>query len=253
MYVKRGNYTHANNEARFSVRKEAQYADNQTLIGTKWQVGIRGMKTGADVAALSASMIAMEAAYSVTTGNFQVLQNDGSTEVPLYKIDGSKTIGGIRMMRFNYALSDPAELTTYVNYEIDLEADFGGVGIIGGGNVGQSTILTWSESLSIRGTGGPRFVVREARNGTPQKQIVSQRTPVFATQRGEAVGLFTWPSPSQPIWPQHLSAPDVDVQRTSASSVGGQGNQQQRREYRVSWVYQYQSIGQLTASPATGF
>ncbi len=252
MYLKRGSYTHQNNEATYSVAKQAEYADNRTLIGTSWQVKIRGMVTGADAQALSTSMLAMEAAYSVTTGDFVVLDNN-SAEVALFKIQGSKTIGGIRMTRFNYALAEAAELSTYVRYEIDLEAEFGGIGIIGGGTAGQSTVLTWSETLSVRGNGGPRFTYRENRNGPPQKQIVSRRTPVFATQRGEAVGLYDYPSPSQPIWPQHLSGPDTGLQKTSASSVGGQGYSQQRREYRISWAYQFQLPGQLTSNPSLGY
>lgn len=252
MYLKRGSYTHQNNEATFSVRKQAEFADNQTLIGTSWFVSIKGMMSGADAQALSTSMLAMEAAYSATTGDFAVLDNS-SAEVAIFKIQGSKTIGGIRMTRFNYALSNPAELSTFVNYEIELEAEFGGIGIIGGGSAGQSTVLTWSETLSVRGNGGPRFVLRENRNGPPQKQIVSQRTPVFATQRGEAVGLYGYPTPSQPIWPQHLSGPDIDVQKTSASSVGGQGFSQQRREYRIAWSYQFQLPGPQTANPSLGY
>jgi hypothetical protein len=210
------------------------------------------MMTGNDTQALSTAMLAMEAAYSSTAGDFTVLDNS-SASVPLFYIQGSKTIGGIRMTRFNYALSEPAELGEYVRYEIDLEADFGGVGIIGGGTAPQDTILTWSETISLRGNGGPRFVFRENRNGPPQKQTVSQLTPVFALQRGEAVGLYNWPAASQPKWPQFLSAPDIDVQRTSAQSVGGLGASQQKREFRISWSYSFIMPSLQTASPGVGF
>lgn len=252
MYISRGSYDHDNNEATFSVAKESEFADNRVLIGTAWKVKVRGMMSGADAQALSTEMLAMEAAYSLTTGNF-IVKDNSSAEVALFKIEGARTIGGIRLMRFNYALSEPAELSTYVRYEIDLEADFGGIGIIGGGTAPQDTVLTWNETISMRGDGGPRFVYRENRNGPPQKQIVSQRTPVFAQQRGEAVGLYNWPSASQPKWPQFLSGPDTDIQRTSAQSVGGSGLQQQRREYRIAWNYAFLMPSLQTASPSLGF
>lgn len=252
MYIKRGDYTHSNNEATFSVRKEAEYADNNVLIGSSWKIKVRGKMDGADAQALSTSMLSMEAAYAQTSGDFTVLDNSSAT-VPLFYVQGSKAIGGIRMTNFNYQLAEAAELSTYVRYEIDLEADFGGVGIIGGVNAPQNTILTWSETISMRGNGGPRVVYRENRNGPPQKQIVSQRTPVFALQRGEAVGLYNWPTPSQPKWPQYLSGPDSDVQQTSAQSVGGSGYQQQKREYRVTWSYSFLMPGPQQASPSLGY
>lgn len=252
MYLQRGSYTHANNEATFSVDKRAVLADNKTPVGSTWTVKIRGMITGNDAQALSTSMLAMEAAYASTAGDFSVLDNSSAT-VPLFYIEGAKTIGGIRLTRFNYALSEPAELGEYVRYEMDLEADFGGVGIIGGGSAPQDTVLSWSETISMRGNGGPRFVYRENRNGPPQKQIVSQRTPVFALQRGEAVGLYNWPQASQPKWPQFLSGPDIDVQRTSAGSVGGAGYSQQKREYRITWSYAFTMPSLQTASPSIGY
>jgi hypothetical protein len=194
----------------------------------------------------------MEAAYSSTAGNFVLLQNNGSTETD-WKIDGSKTIGGIRCTRLE-GLNGPGGVwDTYLDYEIDIEADFGGIGLIGGGNAGGSTVMSSSETLSFRGTGGPRFVLREIRNGPPQKQIVSQRTPVYASQRGESVGLYGYPSPSNPIWPNHESLPDREITRATANSVGGQGNSQQRREYRISWSYQFWAPGPLTANPSLGF
>lgn len=253
MYVRRGDHTHDANEAKFRFRLLPQFADNNLVVGYKYAVSLEGMIFGSDVTELASKEATIRAAYLKTTGNFAVLQNDGSTEVPSFKIDGSKTIGGIRATRIEFPIRDPAELTTYLRYEIDLEADIGGVGLVGGPGGNQSVILSWSETVSIRGNGGARTVIRETRNGVPIKQIVSQRTPIFASQRGVAVGLYRYPTPPQPIWPQHRTNPDDEVERSSADTVGGTGVQQQRREFRIAWNYQYAATSSLTANPNTGF
>lgn len=253
MYVKRGSYTHQLNETRFRFRVMPVYGENKVIVGTTKYANIQGMLTGTDASDLSTKLLAMQTAYARNDGDFYLLQNDNSTPVSAYTILGSQTIGGIRCTRFETPLQDPAELTTYVNYEIDLEADYGGVGIFGGGNAPQNTLISWNQSISIRGTGGPRFSILEARNGLPQKQVISQRTPVFATQRGEAVGLYRQPNKEQPIWPQHLMEPDVEVFEDSADSVGGSGNQLKQRELRTTWNYQFQSIGPLSARPGIGY
>jgi hypothetical protein len=252
MYIKRNNYTHTLNESTFRYRILPQYAENNVLIGTKYTASLQGMLTGTDASDLSTQWSALEAAYASTAGDMVLLQNDGSTETS-FKIQGSKTVGGIRCLRLEAPMQGPGEFSTFLRYEIDIEADAGGIGLIGGGQAGNATVISWSESLTFRGTGGPRFVMREIRNGPPQKQIVSQRTPVYASQRGEGVGLYNYPQPAQPIWPNHEMQPDRDVQRTTANSVGGQGNQQQRREYRISWNYSFLAPGQLTANPSLGF
>lgn len=253
MYVHRNSYVHQLNEAKFRFRALPQYADNNVLIGTKYTANIQGFLTGTDAADLNTKWAAIQAAYASTAGDFKLYDNDATTELTSFTIQGSKMIGGIRCTRCEVPMDKPGDLTTFLNYEIDIEADAGGIGLIGGGQSGQSTIVSWTESITVRGTGGPRFVLRENRNGAPQKQIVSQRTPVTATQRGEAVGLFNYPTPSNPLWPQHLLEPDREATRVSADTVGGTGNQQQRREYRNAWNYQYWAPGPLTANPSSGF
>lgn len=253
MYVKRGDYTHAMHEARFRWRVTPRYADNNLLIGTTYVANIGGMLTGTDAADLSAKFAALQAAYAKTTGNFVLLDNNGNETA--FKIDGSKTIGGIRCTRCECPLDSPGDMTTYLNYEIDIQADAGGIGLIGGagGNpdAPKDAVLTWTESITVRGTGGPRFVLRENRNGKPQKQIVSQFTPVTATQRGEAVGLYKYPTASKPVWPQHLLEPENEATRTSSSMSGS--NKTQEREFRLTWHYQFWAAGPLTANPNSGF
>jgi|GEM_PF-3398896 len=253
MYVKRGDYTHAMHEARFRWRVTPKYADNNLLIGTTYVASIGGMLTGTDAADLSSKFNALQAAYAKTTGNFVLLDNSGNETT--FKIDGSKTIGGIRCTRCECPLESPGDMTTYLFYEIDIQADSGGINLIGGaggtGDTPQNAIVTWTESITVRGTGGPRFVMRENRNGKPQKQIVSQFTPVTASQRGEAVGLYNYPTPSAPFWPQHNLASEQEVTRTSSNMNGS--NSQQSREFRLSWSYQFWAAGPLTANPSSGF
>lgn len=252
MYVRRGNFTHSLNEATFRWRKLPQWADNGQLIGTRIVAALSGRLTGNDATALAAAVQQLEAAYAATTGNFVLLQNDGSTETP-WKIDGSKAIGGIRCTRLEYPNQSPGEWTTYLNYELEIEANMGGVSLIGGVNAPQSAIVSWNESLTFRGNGGPRRVLLECRNAMPQMQVVSQRTPVYANQRGSAVGLYRYPQASSPIWPQYELEPEREISRDSASVVGGAGSQQQQRNYRITWSYSFAAPSYVTGTPSSGF
>lgn len=253
MYVRRGSYNHEANETRFRFRIMPQYADSRILVGYKKLVHLEGMLFGDDASELATKQAALVAAYTSTSGNFVVLQNDNSTEIPTYKIDGSKTIGGIRLTDIDFPNADAAEWTTYLKYVIDLEADIGGVGLVGGQGGSQSVLISFTETITVRGNGGAAFVLRTPRNAPPVKQIVSQRTPIFASQRGVAVGLYKYPSPPQPIWPQHRLNPDDEISKETADTVGGTGNQQQRREFRISWNYQFAAPSTLNANPSTGF
>jgi hypothetical protein len=253
MYVRRGDYPHEANENRFQFRIMPQYADNNLVVGYKKSVHLEGMLFGANASELATKQAALVAAYTSVTGNFTVLQNDNATEIPTYKILGTQTIGGIRLISIEFPARDQGEWVTWLKYVIDIEADIGGVGIVGGQGGGQSVLLSWNESISIRGNGGPRTVIRTPVNGSPVRQVVSQRTPIFASQRGSAVGLYRYPTPPQPIWPQHRTNPDEEITKDTADTVGGTGNQQQRREFRISWNYQFAAPTSLNANPSTGF
>jgi hypothetical protein len=253
MYVRRGSHTHEMNETKFRFRINPQWADNNILIGYTYLISLEGMLFGTGVSDLAAKQTALIGAYERVDGSFTVLENDGTTEIPAYKIDGSKTIGGIRATTIDFPTGRPGNWTTWLDYLIELEADVGGVGLVGGSGGSQSVLVSWNETITTRGNGGSRFVIREPRNVAPIKQIVSQRTPIFASQRGTAVGLYQYPTAPGPIWPQHLMNPEEELTRESADTVAGTGSQQKQREFRLGWNRQYAASGSLTANPSTGF
>lgn len=255
MYLKRGDYTHPLNDAALRWRVLPVYADNLILYGQRVVVHIKGMLEGANASAISTAMSNLENAYASTSGNLVLLENDGTTETHL-KITGSDTVGGIRLIRLEFPTVEEGEFVSYVTYEIEVEAGFGGTSIFGGGNSGQSTILRWSESLSFRGNGGPRTVIHELRNGPPRKQQVSQFTPIYATQAGEGVGLFRHPTAPGPIWRQYEDGWAREIRYHSADTVGGgsgSGLQQQERQFRTTWSYSFSAPQPLQASPGLGF
>lgn len=256
MYLKRNNFTHPINDALVSLTKVPVYADNRVLIGSKDMWSIRGMLTGADATELSAKMIELEAAYSSIAGDLVLLQNDASTETHL-KTTGSQTVGGIRCTKLYYPMTDPGDFTTYLHYEIECEADFGGIGVFGaagGQGGGGEVIVSWTETVSYQGDGGPREILLEAINGPPQLQVVSDYTPIFATQQGDAVGLFKHPTPARPIYPQYEIGHERRIAYSTPTMVGGtQNGPQTTREFRSSWSYSFQASQPLTAKPGLGF
>ncbi len=251
MFLRRGNFTHDANDATVRRRIVPTWTDDGILIGSKEFWGIRGRLLADDATALSAKVVLLKAAYAATGGDIVLLQNDGTTETD-FKITGNKTIGGIRATRLEFPSEMGASWTTFLDYEIDIVATLGVT--VGGGTPGGGTIISWTESISFRGTGGPRFAVRECRNAIPQVQQVSKSTPIYANQRGVAVGLSDWPDPPRAVWPQHEIDADHEEAYTGADAVGsGQGGATREREFRTSWSYKFKASQPIRGKPRVGF
>ena len=187
-----------------------------------------------------AAQTALEAAYAV---NGQTLTLALAPGVNVRTLAGVTTVGNTVVqggVDFPEDGSKDAEGTTFRRYAITVVGRYP----ISGDNV----TLAFTERLTISGTGGPRFVYLQPLTGTPQKQQVATNTPYRLTQRGQAIGLYTWPTPPAPLFPfdEHVDQRTIDPGQPKRI---GAGVGLQYVEFPIDWSYVHESSSSLAATP----
>ena len=244
-----GSYAHPIDEVALVVSREALknaageiYAHHTRFDVTGFLQVDEGASEAITKASMTAAIAALETAYKQPNRDAKLLLNDGSTS-SAHVILASQTLGGVRIAKpVSFPVGDGGEYSTYRRFTVALEAD-----VLA--NAMTTTLVEWDEVVRISGDGGPRRVVIETRYGKPEEQIVSQRTPVLATQSGRAVGLLSYPTAPPPLWPKYIDNTRTDVQRDAPKRVGPAGSANQFRDYQITWSYQFISPVPLTGIP----
>ncbi|MBS0207150.1 MAG: hypothetical protein JSS49_30105 [Planctomycetes bacterium] len=148
----------------------------------------------------------------------------------------SDTIGGVRVVSDGFPVGDGTEYTTYVTVKVSFEADFPVRDI--------DPLLSYSETVSIIGDGGPEFIYLPTLRGKWQKQQISDTSLVTATQSGEVIGWQRYPDLPRQIWPQFEITSQRNIVRTNPESLGGDFGQ-----YKIAYSYSYESNEPLFGVP----
>lgn len=233
MYLKYGDYSHEIGEAAITITKSSVLDDYGRKVGYNERWAISGMLRGNTAADVTAAIQTLETAYGVNGRDLKLLNDDGSETA--HKLINADSASGVRIETLNYPTGAGAEYTTFRNYSITAFAEFA----VLPGSGSDGTIL-FTQTIVTRGTGGPRKVVLETRNGPPVVQYVSQRTPIFIAQSGTAIGYLSYPIPPQPIEPQweDLEKREVTYEAPAVKSTNGS-----QSEYRINWSYQFSKPG----------
>lgn len=169
------------------------------------------------------------------------LFDDGGAATAI-RLQNGTSISGVRIVSGpTFANGTGPEYATIRTFAFSAEAEY----MISGT---EGRTISWQESVSIQGDGGPLRTYRLAVNGPilPQPQIVYPRTTVSAVQSGQAVGHTGWPAPANPIWPAFLITRNSGVTRIAPRRVG---NGSRLIEYPIAWSYQFESPTQLVGLP----
>jgi len=241
MYLRYGSYTHALQEARVTITRHPLRDAAGVLYGYRERWLIEGRMVAADAGAISAALTELESAYSIGDLDLVLLLPDGVTESS-HHLMSAACIGGTKIAQpVSYPLGAGAEYSTFRTYSVAIEGD---VPLA----PSQSPILAWQETLAFSGTGGPRIVAIECRNGPPQMQTVSQRTPVRVVQSGRAVGYRQYPAPPGPIWPA-LEQADLRRVHLTSPRTSGSGASRDLEHFEIIWSYSFLSPVALAGWP----
>lgn len=194
-----------------------------------------GYLEGAGQAALSALTVLLERALATPYRDLVLVRDDGGPSATL--LTNADSITGVVVTdgpHFPDVIG--AEYVSQRRFEFTAEADYPLPGVF------ARTLLDFGETVRIQG-GGPKYVVRPALVGPPQRQLVYERTPGRAVQQGFAVGATAYPTPPGPNWPQALSqSPDVTLKDPVKRG-------RRYTDFRIDWEYTFDWVEPLVGVP----
>lgn len=208
--------------------------------GVPWraidQLKCDGYLEGSGQADLTTKSLALERALAVPYRDLILYRDDGGRSATL--LTTADSIGGVVITDGpNFPDVLGAEYVSQRRFEFTGEADYLLPGTL------ARTLIDFGETVTVRG-GGPKYVVRPALQGPPQRQLVYQATPCAATQRGFAVGATAYPTPPGPIWPQAENPAERAVTLVDPKKLG-----RGYTGFRVEWEYTFEWVAPLAGRP----
>lgn len=229
-------YSHPVDLTGFSMNIEQIKNERDGLIAyQRINVFVQGRIQGTSQSDIDSKVNTLVAAYD-TPGNKWEFKRDDGTNIGQSLID-TNLIGYIQPRFFAFPNSKGPQYATKRDYTISLEAMYT---VAGAGNV-----LELRETLVIIGDGLAKNVVVPVTNGTPFMQTVMSNTPVFAQQRGFAIGAASYPASPGPLWARPIWDGDTSSETliTPERVNGGLIN------YRTEWNYNFSAISSLAGTP----
>ena len=160
---------------------------------------LEGELKGTSQSDIRAKLLLMQTAFTSDTWQSGLVHDDGSDSVHFLRLLNALTV--VRVLRTpSFTRNDPAEYTTYRSFTFVVQADFA--------LQDADTLFAFSETVNYRGNCGPRKVQIELDTGAPDEQIVSQQTVQYISQSGQAVGIGSYPTTPDPLYPELMQNPD---------------------------------------------
>lgn len=186
------------------------------------QMVVEGTIVAAGQAAIESRRREIEQAYALE-GQRATLYSDAGS--PTYQLDSPL---GVRVLDLTWLQEDgKAHYATGLPFRITLEAE----NTIDDGD----TLVSYVETVTRVGTGGPRVLWPELDNGPAIPQIVASNPNVVIVQEGEAVGSLAYPAFSLPLFlPPNLDEAGM-IQSRSTPRVDGLG----LTDWPIRWQYTF--------------
>jgi hypothetical protein len=191
----------------------------------------------ATTTAIDTRMQEIIAIFSADGGSASFVRSNGA--VTAYNLPSTGSISGVRVVQPPSFIQQEgkAHMTTGLPFTVVLEADYP---ILDG-----FSLVSYSESITRIGQGGPRRVTVELDSGAPLEQIVSNQTPITIIQQGEAVGELIYPTENPPIFPSQIDLPDGYQLSQGAPRLDGQTYV----DWPIRWAYRMTLTTATTIPP----
>jgi hypothetical protein len=240
MLLKYGGYSFQLHGAGLTVDKQAELNEANEPVRTVSRINVmmRLLNTASSPtrATMDALVRAFESAHLRSGHDLVLYQPDGTTETA-HAWRSANCIGGVRIVGGpSYPEYQGAEGINYRTVQVQFEA-------ITALADARSALRSFTETITISG-GGPVFGHLVPKQGRPIKQLLSEASVCRATQRGAAVGLYQYPFPPGPIWPEALVNPPGEISYSSARRIGTDST-----DFAASWSYEYEHGERLFGGP----
>lgn len=237
MYAKYGGYPHDSDGTEVTTSQRTEYNERGDAVSIVKTVNLNGTLSASSQSGMTSAINGMLAAYK-----------DGK-DFTLYDDDGNPTPHVLTTRDADYGVRviQPPSFTQGVEvygltrtYSIVLEATY---------EAGKTPeLVSFVETVSTQGTGGPEFAIVELLDLQPDMQRVRNYTPVFSQQVGSAVGKTMYQVPSPPLALGQIQSRDTRIVRGTPEIVGG--NARARYEnYPIQWSYNFLSTTPVSQAP----
>ena len=236
MYFRYGGYRHDSGEVSISSISggtEFSPRGQPKIFRKQWQLS--GVLLADTTAELTAKIRNLEAAYERQGQNAGLFEANGTPTAHYLSTAGA--IGGVRSLGVMFPQGGPTEYVLQRAYTVTLEADYPFV---------ATSPLEFTETLSFQGTCGPIWRYLTPINGSPERQIVQQRSTQRATQSGSAMGFRARPPPPPPLFPKNEHEEQRVIGLAAPRWMNGT-----TIDFGVSWSYSFESDTPMNGTPRT--
>jgi hypothetical protein len=238
MILKYGSYAHDPNEATLAITRQPRRNAAGQIVGYVERWRIAGVKQAATQADLTTALAALKAAYASGGSDLRLVLDDGVTATA-HALLSAGSVGGTRVLGgVEFPVGRGAEYTTFRSYQVTVEADY---------LDSQVSLLSFIETLSFAGSGGPIFRYLPTLNGPWQRQTVAETSNYFVTQRGQAIGSRAYPAPTAPLWPaaEHRERRVIEYRSPRPGSRNSGDT-----EWPIAWTYVFESHAAMHGLPS---
>lgn len=196
---------------------------------------------GSGQADLSKKEAALRAALAVQNQDFVLLTDDGKASSAA--VLAAQTASGTRVIAVGAPEAQGAEFVTRRTVTFTVAAEFHVAGA-------ERAVVSWRESLTVIGNGGPSCRWRFPVNAPAIRQVVSPTSLVRALQQGQAVGYLRRPPAPPPLFPAYLVNESPVYRAETPRPMGGGAP----IDWPVSWSYTFERgdgplVGALALPP----
>lgn len=228
-------FSHTVNDPALSIDRTGLFNDAGVMYAVENIWTIEGRLEGANQAAISTAIDALESGYNQNVSRFALKLDSGDDSS--HVIEASNTLDGIRVTKPPfYPVGRGAEYATFRNYAIQVTAT------VLTGNTGSS-FVSFNETITYTG-GGTRDVIMTPLVGPPVRVRTATQTPVLIVQAGSLVALNRRVNPlrvSFPLFPQIILEDRTTIQFGSERSTLV-GNARQATLFPATWRYEMAAI-----------
>lgn len=215
-----GSLTFEDNEVNLvSLSKQTQYSPRNKKLFSVVSASCFGEIQKSTVADIITRINTIESGLKNSTGEFRYTVN-GSLAHSI--LNTSDNVSGVRVVASSFPKGDAAELATKRSFAFTVQATF---------DSAEEDLISWTDSIQITGTGGPKFFVLETAF-QPFAVYVTTASTQFFHRTGQAVGYMGYIAPPGP------ASVGLEMQdRRVITNVSGRNVGNAIRYFTTRWSY----------------
>lgn len=240
MYLKVGSRIRPFNEADAAISYSPIYDayNRMTSIDERWDItGRIVLQTNASQANMTKAIRLLQQDFNQERPDLIFLEDDGVRE-SAWALRANECMDGPKVVDSGFPQDPQNVYATGTSYSVSM------MGRRAVRSAARNPILEFTEEIDPRG-GGPIVGYVGGALNYAERQVFKQFDPWTCVQRGSAVGLYGWPIPPGPIWPQ------AQLERMIPRKVAPRVLGPIQQEFEITWEYKFGWPFALTGNPHT--